>query len=239
MTRTGVGPINGHSGRRRSELNPERGFFLTLEGGEGVGKTTLMRSLQTLAADSHVDAVFTREPGGSPRAEALRKVLLSLDAEDQPMSPETEALIICAARSDHVRTLIRPALARGTLVVCDRFSDSTRAYQRDAFPQAQLEALIDFATAGLEPDLTILLDGNPDQLLERRKQRSAETDRFEARDLCFHQGVRDAFLKIAGSNPHRFCIIDAAGSPEQVLRDVLDALEQKSGIRLGAQPGLS
>lgn len=232
-------PNDDHSVRRRSILNKKRGFFLTLEGGEGVGKTTLIRSLQTLATGSQADVVFTREPGGSLRAEALRKVLLSLDTEDPPMDPETEALIICAARSDHVRSVIRPSLARGALVVCDRFSDSTRAYQRLAFPQAQLEALIEFATAGLEPDLTILLDGDPGQFLERRKERSAGTDRFEARDLSFHQGVRDAFLRIAASNPHRFCIIDASGSPEEVLRNALDALEHKSGIRLEAKPGSS
>ena len=208
------------------------GRFLTLEGGEGVGKTTLLEGLRTHFSDSKITVIFTREPGGSPRAELLRTVLLSeTNAPQQPMSVATEALIISAARSDHVDNTIMPALDRGDWVICDRFTDSTLAYQGGAVSAEYLNALNHIATKGLRPDLTILLDGDPAVLHARRVARGAASDRFEARELDFHKTVRDRFLEIARLHPDRVVVVNAIQPPEQVLLDVVQCMERLNSGR--------
>lgn len=209
-----------------------QGVFITLEGGEGVGKTTLLEGLKRVLAQEKREVIFTREPGGTPRAEALRKVLLDQVTASDPMSAETEALIICAARSIHVDELILPARSRGAMIVCDRFSDSTRAYQGNRLDDEQLETLINFATKGLEPDLTILLDGEPAILSERRKSRQGNQDRFEIRDHRFHENVRQRFLDLVERAPHRIVIVNAEKPPEHVLQTCVEMLNNRFGLTL-------
>ncbi len=213
------------------------GKFVTFEGGEGVGKTTLISHLKNAAAISDLSVHFTREPGGSPRAEALRNVLLSAADAIAPMCTETEALIICAARSDHVDQNIRPRLDAGGHVFCDRYSDSTRAYQGGLIANDKLESLLSLAERGTVPDLTFLLDASPEQMLQRREKREQSRDRFEARDLDFHTKVRERFLSIAEQNGDRIIVVDADQPENDVLRIVLEALEERLGICLTSPTG--
>lgn len=211
-----------------------RGCFVTFEGGEGVGKTTLINALKAKAEAVPREFVFTREPGGSRRAEALREVLLGHSDANDPMSAETEALIICAARSDHVDATIRPALSRGAVVMCDRFSDSTRAYQGQRADASLIEASILLATKGLEPDLTILLDGDPEKLLQRRADRAGPNDRFELKDLSFHRDVRQAFLKTAETFQHRFEVLNAEEDTKTIQKKTVDILNRRFDLGLAS-----
>lgn len=209
-----------------------KGLFITLEGGEGVGKTTLIQSIKRHFANHPREIIFSREPGGSTRAESLRQVILTETDTRPDMSVQTEALIICAARSDHVDNVILPALSRGAVVFCDRFADSTRAYQGETIDSDDLETLIRVATKGLSPDLTLLLDGDPLVFEKRRRTRNGANDRFELRDLRFHVDVRERFLAIAAREPERFAIINAENTPNQVFDCTLNALQK----RLNLQP---
>ncbi|KQT60350.1 MULTISPECIES: dTMP kinase [unclassified Aureimonas] len=197
------------------------GFFITFEGGEGSGKTTqIARLAEALRADGST-VVTTREPGGTPGADALRHVILSGAAK--ALGEEIETLLFAAARSDHVETLIRPALEAGRIVLCDRFHDSTRVYQglggRD---EALIETLEAATIAGLYPDLTILLDIDPVEGLARAaKRRGAEVaDRFEAEGLALHTERRRAFLAIAVSEPGRCVVVDAARPADEIAREI-------------------
>ncbi|WP_020178539.1 dTMP kinase [Methylopila sp. M107] len=194
------------------------GRFVTFEGGEGVGKSTQIRRLAERLADLGHDVVLTREPGGSPRAERLREVLLAGHAKRFGTFAETA--LIASARADHVDRVIRPALQRGAIVLCDRFIDSTRAYQGalGGLPADAIRALERVATAGAFPDLTIVLDAPVDRSLERvrRRGQGAAADRFEAEDASFHAKLRTAFVEIARSEPERCVLIDAEG-PEAVV----------------------
>lgn len=209
-----------------------RGVFITLEGGEGVGKTTLLDGLKRVLAREEREIIFTREPGGTPGAEALRQVLLDHVTASVPMSAETEALIICTARSLHVDELILPALSRGAIIICDRFSDSTRAYQGNKIEADQLESLISLATKGLEPDLTLLLDADPEILSARRRDRRGDQDRFEIRDQRFHTNVRQRFLDGAKNAPHRIVIVNAELQPQHVLQKCLETLNDRFSLML-------
>lgn len=208
----------------------QRGVFISLEGGEGVGKTTVLDALKAAAQFSSHDFVFTREPGGSARAENLRKILLEGTNSDF-MSVETEALIISAARSDHIDNLIMPALDDGKVVICDRYTDSTRAYQGNKIQDCLLDCLASLSTRNLEPDLTILLDADPEILLARRKERGEANDRFEARGLEFHKSVRDAFLEISRKYPERVEVINAAQDPLSVQNEVFALLSRRFQIQ--------
>lgn len=208
----------------------DRGLFITFEGGEGVGKTTLINALKDIFLTPGAPVIFTREPGGSERAESLRAILLHENDAHTEMSIETETLIVCAARSDHVDMTIKPALERGITVFCDRFADSTRAYQGGDVDEDLIEASIALATKGLEPDLTILLDGDPRVLQERRKKRDGATDRFEVRGIPFHEDVREAFLGLAALYPGRFAVIDAEQAVEIVLQKTLDTLKTRLNL---------
>jgi dTMP kinase len=207
-----------------------RGRFITLEGIEGAGKSTLAAALgERLAARGRV-ARATREPGGTPLAERLRELVLQRDAER--VSPQAETLLMFAARGIHLDNLVRPALARGEWVICDRFTDATRAYQGGGrgVDAAWIEALAREVHAGLEPDLTLLLDLPVEVGLARARRRrgtaGADVDRFESEAVAFFARVRERYLEIARTAPHRVRVIDAAGPPEAVRAAALEALER-------------
>ena len=207
----------------------ERGAFITLEGGEGVGKSTQVGHLLRNLREAGIEAIGTREPGGSPGAEILRNVLLS--GSVARLGPAAEAILFTAARIDHIDKTIRPALAAGTFVVCDRFADSTRAYQGASgeLDPRFLNALERVALSGVRPDLTLILDLPAAEGLARAAARrsAAEADRFEREDLQFHERLRAAFLSIAAAEPARCAIIDAAGSEEDVARAIFDAVLER------------
>jgi dTMP kinase len=198
-----------------------RGAFITFEGGEGAGKSTqIARLAATLRARSGRPVCVTREPGGSPRAEEIRTALL--DGVAKPYGPFAEALLFSAARIDHLDRLIRPALRRGETVLCDRFIDSTRAYQGAAggLDPGLVDALERVVVGPTRPDLTLILDLAPEAGLARAAGRGARTgqgaDRFEAEALDFHVRLREAFLAIARAEPERCAVIDASRDPDAV-----------------------
>lgn len=199
------------------------GRFLSFEGIDGSGKSTQARLLaDTLRADGQ-DVVLTREPGGSPGAEEIRRLVL--EGDPARWSPETEALLFTAARRDHLERTIRPALARGAFVVCDRFADSTRVYQ--GVTRGDLRALVDGLHAlaiGVEPDLTFLIDIDPDLGLSRARARAGAEQRFEDMGLDMQRRMRAAFLDLAAAQPLRFRVIDGAGDPAAVASRVRAAL---------------
>ncbi len=204
-----------------------RGFFITFEGGEGAGKSSqILRQARRLRAKGY-ELVVTREPGGSPGAEAVRHVLLSGAAE--PFGPEMEAILFAAARSDHVEQVIRPAVERGKVVLCDRFINSSRVYQGvtgglDPALMAEIERV---AINGMMPDLTIILDLDPAEGLRRAASRRGEgegADRFEKETLDIHERRRAAFLAIAEREPHRCVVVDASQPPEVVEDAITEAV---------------
>jgi dTMP kinase len=184
-----------------------RGVFITFEGGEGAGKTTQIRRLTERLRDRGVEVVATREPGGSPGAEQIRDLVLN--GPPERWSARTEALLMYAARSDHLERTIAPALARGAWVLCDRFADSTRAYQGAAGQGPLVAALEDQVLSDVRPDLTLILDLPADAGLARAAHRGGGEDRFEAKGLAFHQALRDAFQAIADADPARCRLIDS------------------------------
>lgn len=216
-----------------------KGVFITFEGGEGAGKSTQIGLLAKKLRAKKYDVVVTREPGGSPGAEAIRHVILSGAAE--PLGPEMEALLFAAARSDHVEQLIRPALARGAIVLCDRFMDSSRVYQgvTGGLDASFMGALERVAIHGAVPDLTLILDIDPAEGLARATARrgvEAVADRFEKETLAIHKQRREAFLAIADAEPERCVVIDAAAAPEAVEDEVTAAVFAALERRLLAQP---
>jgi len=206
-----------------------RGRFITLEGGEGAGKSTQLKRLAERLRGLGLEVVATREPGGSPGAEAIRALVLN-GAADR-WSPVTETLLMYAARRDHIERVIQPALERGAWVVCDRFADSTRAYQgagggTDPALIAALEAQVLGET---RPDLTLIFDIPPEVGLERAQARGGEM-RFESKGLAFHQRLRDGFLAIARAEPERCILIDAAGAMDVVETAVWAAVEARLAV---------
>lgn len=205
------------------------GRFITLEGGEGVGKSTQMRALAAILTARGLEVVTTREPGGSPGAELIRTLLLdnSVDA----WSPATEALLFAAARSDHSARVIKPSLARGAWVLCDRFVDSTRAYQgaqsgENDLSDVDIMTLHRIGSGGLLPDRTLLLTLDAAVAAKRRQTRDAGTgDRFERRDAAFHDAVARRFLALAAHEPDRIRIIDASGDSEALTAKLTAALD--------------
>ncbi|PTQ11622.1 dTMP kinase [Sphingomonas oleivorans] len=201
------------------------GRFITLEGGEGVGKSTQARRLaEALRAQGH-EVVETREPGGSPGAEAIRALLLEGGADR--WGPGAEALLFAAARADHVEKTIRPALAAGKWVVCDRFLDSSLAYQggADGLGQEAIRALHNVGSNGFLPDRTLLLTLPADQAAVRAAKRDGDgADRIGARDAAYHARVAQAFRALAEADPGRFRIVDASGDAESVTARLLAAL---------------
>ncbi|KQN04009.1 dTMP kinase [Sphingomonas sp. Leaf25] len=200
------------------------GRFLTLEGGEGVGKSTQARALVAALEARGLHAVLTREPGGSEGAEAIRDLLMQGDV--RRWSAHAEALLFAAARADHVEKVIRPLVDAGSWVVCDRFLDSTRAYQgAQGIDDAAILALHAFGSRGLLPDRTLLLTLPEGQGDARAKARDGDdADRFAARDSDFHRSVVATFDRIAASESDRVRRIDAAGAPETVTARLMEAL---------------
>jgi len=206
-----------------------RGFFITLEGGEGAGKTTLARALSQALGARGLEIVLTREPGGTPNAEALRSLLV--EGDPGRWSPVSETLLLYAAREDHVRRLITPALARGAWVICDRFSDSTRAYQGAAggVDAAHIDAIEAAALGSFKPDLTLIADLAPGAGLARAAARGEAVTRFEAKSAEFHARLREAFLAIAAAEPERCAVLDAGLDPDALAAAALAVIDDRFG----------
>ncbi len=202
-----------------------RGIFITFEGPDGSGKTTQARRLAAALSETGRDVVLTREPGGTAVGERIREVLLDPGSETPPL-PRTEALLFCAARAELVARVLRPSLAAGAVVVCDRFFDATYAYQGHAggVDLTQLRNVIDFATGGLAPDLTILLDIDTTEGLARRRREGTGWNRIDAAADEFHERVRTGYLAMAAAEPVRWRVIAADEDPETVSSAVLAAV---------------
>jgi len=208
---------------------PGRGRFITFEGGEGSGKSTQINKLSERLEAAHVRTTITREPGGSPGAEIIRHLVLS--GMGKLLGAEAETLLFAAARDDHVRSVILPALAQGTWVLCDRFYDSTRAYQSRVghVAPALVNAMTRVTIGDLKPDLTIILDVPVEAGLKRAAARrgSDAPDRFESEDVQFHQALRDAYREIASAEPERCVVIDANADVNTVAGKVWTALRDR------------
>ena len=205
----------------------QRGWFITFEGGEGTGKTTQIRRLAAHLEALGRTVVLTREPGGTPVAEAARAVLLDPALEPLGLS---ELFLLEAARHDHVERVVRPALDRGEVILCDRYADSSTVYQGmvRGIGVERVEELNDLATGGLDPDLTLILDLDPEAGVTRARSRNATGDGSESRlddePAEFHRSVRDGFLRLAVRYPHRVRVIDATGGPDTVFDRLLAVL---------------
>ena len=204
------------------------GYFITFEGPEGVGKSTQMQLLKDYLSKLGYKCLVTREPGGTPIAEQLRQ-LLKHHNEDEPIFDETELFLLEAARSQHVRYLIEPAVKRGEIVLCDRFYDSTTAYQGYArkMDMKRITLLNDYAIGSCKPDLTILLDLSPEEGFKRAAHRENSNihDRFETENIAFHHAVRNGFLEITRREPERVKIVNAAGSLEETHRQIVELIK--------------
>ncbi|MCB1451354.1 MAG: dTMP kinase [Nitratireductor sp.] len=205
-----------------------RGLFITFEGGEGAGKSTQIKLLQKALEKDGFKVVVTREPGGSTGGEAVRHVLLSGAAE--PFGPEMEAILFAAARSDHVETLIKPALADGSIVLCDRFYDSTRVYQGASgnVSRELLSKLEEVACEDCWPDLTLILDIDPKEGMRRavaRRNKGEPADRFEKEALALQTIRRNAYLDIAEAEPERCKIVDGNRGEKAVHRSIVKLVE--------------
>jgi dTMP kinase len=199
-------------------------MFITLEGPEGSGKTSQLPELAGFLRHQGYDVVLTREPGGTPVGDQIRDVLMNL--ENITITPRTEILLFLAARAQHVDSLIRPALAAGKIVLCDRFGDSTLAYQGYGHETdlATLRMLLDFATDGLSPDLTLLLDIPVEVGLERKQTHQEEWNRLDAYAVAFHKRVRKGYRALAAAAPERWVCIDASQPREAVQQALREAI---------------
>jgi dTMP kinase len=206
-----------------------RGRFITFEGGEGSGKSTQIKTLAERLNGAELRTIVTREPGGSPGAEIIRHLLLS--GMGKLLGPEAETLLFAAARDDHVHAVIKPALDQGIWVLCDRFFDSTRAYQGrlGKVDPKVLNAIQRVTIGDLKPDLTIILDVPVDVGMQRAAARRGDgaPDRFEAEDVKFHEGLRDAYRQIAAAEPQRCVLIDANAAPGVVAARVWTAVRDR------------
>jgi dTMP kinase len=212
-----------------AEKSVRRGRFITFEGGEGSGKSTQIRILADRLDAARLRAIVTREPGGSPGAEIIRHVVLA--GMGKLLGAEAETLLFAAARDDHVHAVINPALEQGTWVLCDRFADSTRVYQGRLGKVAPgvLNAMERVTIGDLKPDLTIILDVPVEVGMKRAVARRGKSapDRFEAEDVNFHQGLRDAFRQIAADEPQRCVLVDATAAPDIVAASIWAATRDR------------
>ncbi|MFZ2100207.1 MAG: dTMP kinase [Oricola sp.] len=228
-----------------SEASPQRsadkrGLFVTFEGGDGAGKSTQITLLADRLRAKGYPVTVSREPGGTPGAEAVRHVVLDISAAE-PFGPYLEAMLFAAARNDHVEQKIRPALRKGHVVLVDRFMDSTRVYQgaSENLDPAFISALERIAVAGVVPELTIILDLPPEEGLKRahaRRHPDTLVDRFEKEDISAHELRRAAFLDIARNEPERCRVVDASGAPEEIAGRIWDLVEPfaaRAGFKKG------
>ncbi|MEM8498310.1 MAG: dTMP kinase [Pseudomonadota bacterium] len=205
------------------------GKFITVEGGEGVGKTTNIEFVQKFFEQRSIELITTREPGGTPLSEAIRKLLLAKSQE--PMDAAAELLLVFAARAQHLAEVIKPALAAGQWVLCDRFTDATYAYQGGGrgLNVENIKLLEDLVQQGLQPDLTVLLDIDPAIGMQRARAR-AELDRFEVESSRFFELVRASYLERAEQFPDRFLVIDAGLPLLEVQQNLAMALQSSFGL---------
>ncbi len=203
------------------------GRFITIEGGEGAGKSTQIGLLANWLRERRIRVTTTREPGGSPGAEAIRKLLVEGKADR--WDGITEALLHFAARRDHLRSTVWPALQSGEWVICDRFADSTRAYQGygHGLPLATIDRLYELTVGDFKPDLTVILDLPAEQGLKRAAKRKGGETRYESMDIEFHRRLRQGFLEIARAEPQRCIVVDASGAIEAVHMALMMAMIQR------------
>jgi len=202
-------------------------MFITFEGPEGSGKSSLIPKLTKTLIEAGYEVVQTREPGGTAIGDQIRDTLLSLKNEE--MHPVTETLLFQASRAQHVNQIIKPALVDGKVVLCDRYADSTMAYQGYGH-QRDLETItqiIAYATSNLKPDLTILLDLDVEMGLKRRSGDSDNWNRLDAKELAFHKRVREGYLQMVADEPDRWVVVDASRSLDEVLQEVENIVLQK------------
>ena len=201
----------------------QKGYFMTFEGTDGAGKSTQLKAAQEVLEALGYQTLTLREPGGTPLGEAIRKLVL--DPAYTDTAAETELMLMCAARAQLVQTVIQPALEKGVAVICDRFADSTIAYQgygRGLDLQA-VQQVLQVATAGIRPDRTILLDADPQQIVTRRK---AEQDRIEAEALTFQTSVREGFRAIAEQEPERIRVLDANRNVDDLQAEIANIIKE-------------
>ncbi|MCX7036838.1 MAG: dTMP kinase [Proteobacteria bacterium] len=206
-----------------------RGRFITLEGIEGAGKSSVARALLQHLQATGQPVIASREPGGTPMAERIRELVLT--RSEEPLPAGGELLLMFAARAVHVSNLLEPALARGDWVLCDRFTDATLAYQGGGrgVPLDDILSLTQFAHPGLSPDLTLLLDVPPAIGLQRARGRGENGDRFEDETVAFFDRVRAVYLQLARAQPQRWCVIDATAPLQQVLEQAKAAVQALQG----------
>ncbi|XGA78837.1 dTMP kinase [Halomonas sp. CH40] len=213
----------------------QRGRFITLEGGEGVGKSTNLQWVVEWLQQQGLTVISTREPGGTPRAEAIRELLLD-PSPTEPLSSDAELLLMFAARAQHLNEKILPALEQGAWVVCDRFTDATYAYQGGGrgIEAERIATLESFVQHGLQPDLTLLLDmpaeAGAQRVASRLSQSGGERDRFEREQQTFFNAVRHAYLQRAEQAPQRFAVIDAAQPLEAVQASLQRVLAERVSV---------
>lgn len=202
-------------------------MFITLEGPEGSGKSCQIPGLAEFVRQQGYEVLTTREPGGTAIGDQVRQVIMSL--KNTEMNPRTEIMLFCAARAQIVEQVIRPALSRGVVVISDRYGDSTLAYQGygHRLDLATLRLLLDFATGGLKPDLTLLLDVDVVEGLRRRRCSGGEWNRLDAYEIEFHQRVRQGYHELVKAEPERWRVIDANLTPEMVQSNLRQVVEQK------------
>ena len=207
-----------------------RGRFITLEGGEGAGKSTQIRLLAAWLRERGIDVVQTREPGGAPGAERIRELLVKGDADS--WTPIAETLLHYAARADHLGRTIRPALAAGRWVICDRFADSTTAYQGYGHGVAFdfIDSLFKAVVGDTAPDLTLILDLPVEQGLQRAAARSGHENRYEQMAVEFHSRLRSGFLAIARANSQRCAVIDAGRAVDAIQSDIQAEIGRRLGV---------
>ncbi len=211
-------------------INNKKGFFITFEGGEGAGKSTQIKMLHEYLSNEGIASILTREPGGTKGGEAIRELLLT--GEGDKWDPVSEVLLFSAARREHILKEIFPALSRGQWVLCDRFSDSTVAYQGYAYGSKsvsleEIDILYRISVGNFYPDLTIVLDIPVEEGLSRVKGRNEAINRFEAKEIEFYEKLRSAYISISKSNPDRCVLIDALRSKEEINSEIISLVKRR------------